>query len=169
MKRVPALTLWRPWTTCFTDIPEPAAKRIENRSWVTTYRGDVYLHGGKAWDDEALYLAEKIWKNTDPYYYVGDVRVCLATDEPILSGNPADHPGGVVAVAELIGICTASLNSNILRCDCGPWAFAGQAHWRFDKVRKVPEAVPCRGAQQLWALPADVEAAIQAQLAAVAS
>jgi hypothetical protein len=169
MTRIPALTLHRPWTSCFTDIPGPAAKRIENRSWVTGYRGPIYLHAGKAWDDGAVHLANRIWAGAGRHHMVGSVRVSLATDEPALSAESANHPTGVVAEADLTGICTASLTTAELECDCGPWAFPGQTHWQFGDVRKLGQPVPCRGAQQLWRLPAHVEVAVRAQLGAVAA
>ena len=171
MTRIPALTLWRPWTACFTDIPGPAAKTVENRSWVTRYRGDVYLHAGQRFDGGAVELANRIWARSDSCWEVGGVRVHLATDEPVLSEDPKAYPAGIVAVAELYDVCQVGLSTfgSFNPCECGPWAFGGQAHWRFRNVRKLREAVYCRGAQQLWSVPNDVEAVVLEQLEGVPS
>jgi hypothetical protein len=64
--------------------------------------------------------------------------------------TPVPHPhlkayGAVVAVVDLVGICTDSA-----RCYCGPWAAIGQNHWRLENVRPLAEPVPARGAQGLW-------------------
>lgn len=153
MSRTPALTLWRPWVACITDLPETYAKRVENRGWVTGYRGDVWLHAGKKFDDEAVYLARENGGGN------------------LISPDPALHPVGVVALVELVGVCTKMFGEFDFfgsPCDCGPWSFPGEAHWQIANVRKLAEPVPCRGAQQLWMLPADVEAACRAQLEAVA-
>jgi hypothetical protein len=40
----------------------------------------------------------------------------------------------------------------------------GQWHWELTDVRPLAGPVPCRGAQRLWGLPIDVEAAARAQL-----
>lgn len=172
MTRIPALTLWRPWTACFTDIPSPAAKTVENRSWVTRHRGDVHLHAGQRFDSSAVDLANEIWANSPSCWEpAAGVRIHLATDEPVLSSDPKAYPAGIVAVAELYDVCQVGLATfgSFNPCECGPWAFPGQAHWRFRNVRKLPEAVYCRGAQQLWTVPDDVEAAVREQLAGVTS
>ena len=153
--RIPALTLWRPWTACFTALPEHAAKRHENRSWGTSYRGPVFLHAGQRWDSTALQVARRIVRQFDDGLDV----------DRLLPAGPAAYPTGVVAVADLVAVCSLSRWSASHRCDCGPWAFPGQWHWRFANVRALPEPVPCRGAQQLWYPPADVVAAVEAQLA----
>jgi hypothetical protein len=155
----PALTLWRPWTTCITGGPgsrgieEQLAKRVENRTWATRYRGELWLHAGTRFDDAAFdWLYDTI---------VG----------AYLSSDPADHPTGVVALVDVVDVCTRQLDQGagidfFGKTCCGDWAAAGQAHWNFTNVRVLPEPVPCRGGQRLWRLPADVEAACRAQLTA---
>lgn len=154
-QRIPALTLWRPWTTCFTALPEPVAKRHENRSWGTSYRGPVFLHAGQRWDPHALRVARQI------------VQQSGLNLDALLSASQSDHPTGIVAVAELRDVCSGSRWSRSIRCGCGPWAAPGQRHWRFADVRVLPQPVPCRGGQQLWYPPADALAAVREQLAEV--
>jgi hypothetical protein len=123
MQRIPALSLWRPWTTAITH----GSKRVENRQWTTSYRGPLYLHGSQRWDACAAVLAAEL----------GD--------------NPAEWPEaapGVAAVVDLVDVCTAGRTGR--ECDCGPWAMSGQCHWRLDNARVLSQPVFCRGKQGLW-------------------
>lgn len=161
-----AITLWRPWPACFTYL-DPVAKRIDNRAWETSYRGPVALHAGQRFDRSAFAVARDAVQALGGCVQVGSVVVCLNVDD-LLSQDPDHHPTGVVAVADLVDICSESLHSADLRCDCGPWAFAKQRHWRFDNVQALREPVPCVGRQQLWTLPEDVAEQVAAQIEAVA-
>lgn len=168
MSRIPALTLWRPWTSCFT-LPQPVAKRVENRPWTTRYRGAMFLHAGKRWDSSAFAVARRAVDSIGAAVQVGAVTVCLDVDA-LLSPNPADHPTGIVAVAELADICSASVGTDLLVCACGPWAFPDQHHWLFAAdVQALPEPVEVSGAQGLWWPQSGVASATRAQLAEVAS
>jgi hypothetical protein len=145
----PALTLWRPWAACFTMPPEAVAKRVENRTWVTRYRGDVWLHAGLTFDADAFGVIDEIVPGVIPH-------------------DPAQHPGGIVALAELVDVCTKQLTTFDFfgpGCECGKWAFPGQAHWQFENVRVLPEPVPGPGGRSLWKPADDVEALCRAQMA----
>lgn len=51
-----ALTLKQPWAWAVTHM----GKDIENRSWPTKYRGELYIHAGVGWDSEgAKWIAQK--------------------------------------------------------------------------------------------------------------
>ena len=74
--------------------------------------------------------------------------------------------GAVVAAAAVTGChwwedCAAD--------PCSPWAARGQYHWQLTAVVALPAPVPCDGAQRLWFLPPDIDAAVRAQLAAAAT
>lgn len=159
--RTPALTLWRPWPACFTDLPAHAAKRVENRTWNTAHRGDVYLHAGQRFDHDAFRTIGPI-ERTIRGEDLGDVHVCYTPDAHWISRNPAEHPTGIVAVAELVDVCTRSRHGH--PCDCGPWAVPGQCHWRFANIRKLATPIPCPGAQQLWWPTPAIVAAVTANL-----
>lgn len=47
---------------------------------------------------------------------------------------------------------------------CSAWAAGSGWHWRLTRVRPLAVPVPCRGHQRMWPLPADVDAAVCAQL-----
>jgi hypothetical protein len=155
--RIPALTLHRPWPACFTDLPAEWAKRHENRGWATGHRGDVLLHAGKQWDPAALVLAARIGAAHTRRTGVGPGPAGTP-----LSADPADHPTGFVAIAELVGICAAAATDGV--CGCGDWTFLGQRHWTFVRVRKLRQVVPWSGARGLWWPPAPVVVDCYAQL-----
>jgi hypothetical protein len=51
-----ALSIRQPWAWLIAE----GYKDIENRSWTTNFRGRIYIHAGKRFDDNALYwLREK--------------------------------------------------------------------------------------------------------------
>ena len=96
---IPALSLRQPWAWAILY----AGKRIENRTWATSYRGRIRLHAAKTWDDEGyIWLLNEGGCDTflpaaeDPIWfprgaYVGEVTVadCYSVDWP-----DADIPEG---------------------------------------------------------------------------
>jgi hypothetical protein len=128
-----ALTLHRPWDQLILAGHKP----VENRSWSTSHRGDLLIHGGAAYDPRAETLA--------------------AAHAPDFALPDFDtSPQGIVGVVNLTGVCSDSLHSDTLACDCGPWAFAGQRHWQLADPRPFDTSIPCRGFQQLWTPSLDV-------------
>lgn len=146
-----ALTVKQPWAWAIMH-----GKRVENRVWQRPFRGTLAIHAGKGWDfdGEDSPLVQRAWRNAG---------------NDLLHLDPKDLQmamGGVIAVADLVDICSASAGSHLpARCDCGPWAARGQYHWQLANVRPLAEPVPCKGALGLWRLPEDVEAAVRGQLA----
>lgn len=64
------------------------------------------------------------------------------------------------------GTLVTGCSGDHLRCHdarLSKW-YMGQVGWVLDEVVTLPKPVPCRGAQGLWTLPADVESAVLAQL-----
>lgn len=145
-----ALSLWRPWP----ELIIRCWKRVENRTWSTKYRGTLLLHAAKPWQQDAFIVARSV------QLAVGDD---LNLD--VVSRRVVDHPVGVVAVADLIDVCTTSATADAARCDCGPWAFPGQCHWRLTNVRPLPEPIECPGHQGLWIPTPDLRRRVEAALA----
>jgi len=144
---VKALSITRPWSELILR-----GKDVENRTWTTGYRGSLLIHSAQSWEKIAIPYAEF-------------VELRLGTDFGVaeMSRRPADHPTGIVGVADLVDVCSHFVAPGIepvWPCPCGPWAMAGQYHWRLTNARRLPEPVPCRGALGLWSPPADVLAVL---------
>lgn len=156
-----AITICQP----YAHLIAIGEKSVENRTWATDHRGLLAIHAGKGRD----YL-----------------------DEDDLEKWPGMAFGAVVAVANLAGCVqldrsrVALSGLRINGVDFPPvenetftvpdWAkrrwpwLAGHQHtegpvaWVLTEVRALPVPVPCRGAQGLWDVPADVLAKVTDQL-----
>lgn len=134
------LTLWRPWSWSIVH----GSKRIENRSWFRkSLAGQwIALHAGKTWD------------------YEGAAKI--AEVHPEIPRSADAHPLGIVGVARVVGayeLWAEQAPEGMTWEAHGRWAF-GPWCWVLDDVRAI-EPVPCRGAQGLWPLPADVLARVR--------
>jgi hypothetical protein len=152
-----ALTVRPPWSWAIAH----GGKNIENRSWPTSYRGLLAIHGGarSRWDPDgqASPLLRAAWAEHARSRPEAHNTIWL-----LRKSTEWMAFGAVVAVAELRGChgpddCPAT---------CSPWAAWGQYHWNLFDARALPEPVPCRGALGLWRLPEDVEKAVREQLEA---
>ncbi len=156
-----ALTLTQPYAA----LVALGAKRIETRSWATTYRGVLAIHAGKG-----LQL-------------VGGQRglVELACSQPFASVLLPDRSesdkdntlrsfdfGAVIALCDLIDVVPTYellLGSHIAvetpRGGRHEWQVTAQEHafgdygprrfaWLLANVRRLPAPVPARGALGLW-------------------
>ena len=154
-----ALSIQQPWVMAICH-----GKDIENRSWSTQHRGTLAIHASKKFQDPPRLGLELIRELTD------------LTSEQAIAEN---HLGAVVAVADLVGCHNGDQWDMSHPCGtykgdvygpsgiCSPWAALGDWHWELANVRVLPEPVPARGALGLWTLPADVDTAVRAQLAAL--
>lgn len=133
-----ALSLSRPWTTLVLHH----GKDVENRTWASSYRGPLVVHGALSFDRRA-----ESW-------------AIYALGRSPLSGYERDHPTGLLGTVELVAQCLATKRAE--GCDCGPWAMPEQVHWRLADPRPFPEPIPCRGALGLWNVPEHLAAGIPA-------
>ena len=120
-----AITLHQPYATLIAL----GIKRIETRSWPTSYRGALAIHAGKQCDDEAVtYFAEEM--------------------------GYADLPSGVVvATANLVNVVPTVSREWIPifedQFEYGDF-IPGRFAWILDDVQPLPIPVPARGKQGLW-------------------
>jgi hypothetical protein len=132
------LTVRQPWAWAIAR----GYKLVENRVWTTKHRGLLGIHAAGKWDDhgeDALrFVRNALTEQGIPYPRT-------MRDELPYSGTSA-----VIAVANLVDICTAQLNDPDAHCGCGPWAMPGQAHWQLGDVRALATPIRASGAQQLW-------------------
>lgn len=137
-------------------------KGIETRGWRTSYRGPIAIHAAKGFPSWAL---EACWD--EPFYSV------LRKHDIIIEKDGrrfiADHKGKIVAVGELTAV---ERTETFLRMSQGlrkhEIEFGDYAPGRYgfviQRVRRLVEPVPCRGALSLWDIPPDVLAQVQAQI-----
>lgn len=118
-------------------------KPIENRTWSTSFRGTLLIHAGLSRD----YLDE---------------------------GDEARYPemvfGAIVAQVTMVACLAVSAKRWPDRWEAlhthehanGPYCHI------YEDIRRLPEPIPCRGAQGFWTVPSDIAAKVRAQLRAVA-
>lgn len=114
------LTLRQPWASAVAY----GTKRVENRTWPTSYRGWLLLHAGVSIDRNAI-----------------DVPMC----RPFLN-RPQPH-GAFLALVWLAD-CHADDGW------CSLWSAPGCWHWRLTRVTTLPHPVACPGDRGLWTPPA---------------
>lgn len=132
-----ALTIRQPWCWAIAR----GWKNIENRSWTTKYRGPLAIHAAGRWDDEPEECLRE----------VRDKARAQGAELPYAMGDdaPLCNTGLVLAVVDLVDICTLNLTAPFTGC-CGEWGVRDQAHWRLENVRVLPEPVPAKGRLGLW-------------------
>ncbi len=162
-----ALTLWQPWAS----LVALGEKKIETRSWSTTYRGVLAIHAAKAFTGEHMELCSK-----QPF---------LTALKPALAQYriPFHFPrGSIVAVCELSD-CLAILSEErylvppeytdhrhrvLLPPHDPEFSFGdytpGRFAWILSNIRALERPIPCRGYQQLWSVPAHIASSIAAQI-----
>jgi hypothetical protein len=153
-----ALTLTQPWAT----LVAIGAKRIETRSWRTSYRGRLAIHAAKGFPKWARDFT------TDPVCYEAVRLHCaaLGIDER-LNGFPAYPVGAVLATCSLVNCIPTELTGRsefmgvpLEGLTDQERAFGdfsdGRYAWILADVRMLPEPIPSKGALSLWEwLPVD--------------
>ena len=147
------ISLWEPWATLLSL----GHKKIETRSWGTSYRGWLAIHAAKRW--------------------TADQRELLVT-EPFMSALPVDwriEPGCVVGVVNFTHclptearIYVPGVFEYFPKLDTDQErAFGnydpGRYGWVTTSAFRLPEPIPLRGQQGLWDAPPEVVAEIQRQ------
>ncbi len=74
------------------------------------------------------------------------------------SADPAAAIGGIVAVVNLTGVCTAGRSGR--PCGCRPWARTGSYHWQVADPRPLRLPVLALGQPGLWELAPAVAAGV---------
>lgn len=124
-----AITLTQPWAS----LVAVGAKRVETRSWPTSYRGPLLIHAAKGKPD--LEYAREI------------VARGFLPDEPLPLGV-------IVARCHLqfcgsTGVAFAMLASDSPEREFGDFSW-GRFGWTLTQVERIDPPVPWRGALGLW-------------------
>lgn len=133
------LTLHQP----YASLIAVGAKTFETRRWRTQYRGLLAIHAAQKYpmDNQFLAITRPCWE-------------ALPVE---------DLPrGAIVAVARLQTIYTTDeVEIVVMGLTETDKAFGdynpGRYAWKLEDVVALDKPIPCRGAQALWRLPADVE------------
>jgi len=139
-----ALTLTQPWAS----LVAIGVKRIETRSWSTSYRGPLLIHAAKGFPKDCRELCFE-----EPFF------ACL-------SGEYRRHEqellplGAIVAVCELQDCISTGLAVTRIRDDVRELAFGNfgpnRFAWFLSDARRLNEPIQCRGHLGLWVPPDDV-------------
>jgi activating signal cointegrator 1 len=136
---IPALTLRQPWAS----LVALGAKRIETRSWRTSYRGWLAIHAGMT-----LSKAERLLCELEPF------RSALLRDtalDPALPLAVQLPHGSIIAIVWL----DACLPMETIEWpheperSFGDYA-PGRYAWYLSQVHRLPQPIPARGALGLW-------------------
>ncbi len=135
-----ALTIHQPWAWAIAA----GHKRVENRTWSTTYRGPLVIHAGNSRESlsEGLeFLASLDIHPTEDMVYGACLAVAILSD--VVPFNDPQR---------------ALFDESSIATD--PFAFGPQC-WVLSEVRRLDETIPMRGQQLLFDVPADVEREIK--------
>ncbi len=129
-----ALSIKQPWAHLILGIAPPInlsgftmPKDVENRTWDTKYRGDILVHAGKKFDQDAL---EYLYGEPPP-----DAANWLRTNFTL---------GAVLGIVTLVDIVQNSES---------PWAQRNCYHWVLENPRPFTESFPYKGQLGLFNVP----------------
>lgn len=139
-----ALTLYQPWAS----LVALCEKKIETRSWYTSYRGTLAIHAAKKPFDTDPYLDRELYLFAD------------ALGLPDIFSFDALPYGAVIATCNLvdclyIGKTHLHCYARVVPLPSGnELAFGdyteGRFAWVLNDVRPLPEPIPAKGRQGLW-------------------
>ena len=132
-----ALSLWPPWGSFIAG----GFKRIETRSWSTSYRGWLAIHQTKTWDRD---VQEDCLDFSHFRETLVDCGFTTLRQVPL---------GSVLAVARLVD-CVPTTSPKL--ADIGELErrlgnyLPGRFGWVLNDVIKLPEPIPAKGMQGIW-------------------
>jgi len=138
-----ALTIQQPWASMIAS----GEKWIENRTWRTSYRGPLATHAGKG--SKYLTKRELAEFETGAVVAVTWLSACVSLSEAQYQHRQQAESKIGVSWSEIVNHKYAE----------GPFC------WVLEAVAMLSKPIPCKGAQGLWVLPAEIETLIWLDLA----
>ncbi len=143
---IKTITLTQPWAT----LVALGKKRIETRSWPTTYRGPLAIHAAKGFPEQAQELCrqEPFWSAlktiaSDDYY--GDP---YDLRWPLHQQLPRGH---IIAVGLLEEVQRIFSNFPVEEPERSFGNYTkGRYAWTFSTIYQLERPVPARGSLGLW-------------------
>jgi activating signal cointegrator 1 len=145
-------SLTQPWATLVVI----GAKKIETRSWRTSYQGLIAIHASKGFPQ---------WAKEDAHS--SSFQKALA---PFGYTSPSQLPtGSIVGVARIVECYSTDKDKWVIPGnDSAEKAFgdysSGRFMWMLEDARMLSQPIPCRGALSLWDVPESIVLEIQKQL-----
>lgn len=132
------LSIWCPWA----QLIMLAGKDVENRGWMTTYRGPLAIHASKG-NHSSSEVDELLWNLVDD----GMVTLGLAKQ---ISARVPDDRGKIIGVVQLVGAKRSSQSR---------WWVQGQVALELAEPRMLVTPIVHRGEQGMrdFVMPAGVE------------
>jgi hypothetical protein len=165
--------LWQPWASAIAV----GAKRVETRSWGTSYRGPVAIHASKRRHLWELISLGASWTWCGAFTSLG---LDFGNGPKLVELLPF---GAFVAVADLVdcrptdSFTQAELDAPRRAEERGEHAHLyewterqmgdfslGRFGWVLENIRRLPAPIPFRGRQGLWTIGPDAAAEIEALL-----
>lgn len=150
-----AITLWQPWATAVAR----GSKRMETRSWRTSYKGPLAIHAAKRCDKDELVFYRSHWN------WCGALGLAMAVAKPLWEELPF---GAIVAVATLKfciqtdRLTLGDLDQKRQVRDGYEWCerqlgdyTLGRWAWVLEDVTQI-EPIPWKGRQGLFEIPDEV-------------
>jgi len=138
-----ALTISQPWASLIAS----GEKFVENRTWRTNYRGPLAIHAG---------LGSKYLKKKELAEYETGVVTAIGWLRASVALSDAQYQNSIGAESK-INVSWAELINH--KYTEGPFC------WVLEAVAMLSKPIPCKGAQGLWVLPAEIETLIWLDLA----
>lgn len=135
------LTVWQPWASLIAWPLKPVENRTWKAPWVLGKR--IAIHAGNKFDEDAA-----LWLSVRPKPVPDIVSLARRVRGAIVC----------TAVVDRFVMEDSVVSASPLPAGFHDW-FGGPVGWVLREVRKF-DPVPCRGAQGLWTVTADVMARI---------
>jgi hypothetical protein len=132
-----ALSYWQPWATAVAL----GLKRIETRSWATSYRGLIAHHAAQRWTREEREFLDDM--RSDGFFPAKFIPI---------------PRGAIVAVGRLVDIKRTEHLAGELTALEREWGNYGPKRygWLFEDVRPLPEPVPWKGERGVFEIPDEI-------------
>lgn len=131
-----AISIRQPWAWMIIH----AGKDIENRTWKTNYRGEVFVHAGKLWDDFIRVGTKKL----DPFLLEFTLNNYGISIDDLRSWAGAHGERRLGDIFQLGGIIGKVEIVDCVQKHPSKWGIDGQWHW----VLANPQPLPfqrCKG------------------------
>jgi hypothetical protein len=144
---VKALTLWEPWASAMAW----GLKRVETRSWGTSFRGPMAITAAKRdTEEEREWLIEMTRRHRENFSAFTDFSGDNESGRHRLGFGRALCWGNLVNCVRIGPRFREGISQ--LEHDWGDYS-DGRYAWVFDNVMTHPVGIPVRGFQQIWNLP----------------